>query len=79
MILGDFPKLSVKTTRGTGGESLTVLVTEKTAGVPSGKYFSLTMESMPSPLIPAAATAGQVSYLTIVNSVRSFKSSISFQ
>ncbi|CAG2205079.1 unnamed protein product [Mytilus edulis] len=37
-----------------------VRVSEKTSGVPSGKYFTLTMESIPTPLIAADASAGDV-------------------
>ena len=53
--------MSARTTPGIGGETLTVRVSEKTSGVPSGKYFTLTMESIPTPLIAADASAGDVS------------------
>lgn len=53
--------MDIQTTPGTGGETLTVSVSEKTKGVPSGKYFTLTMENIPSPLIEASASASKVS------------------
>lgn len=61
LFVGDFPNLDIQTTPGTGGETLTVSVSEKTKGVPSGKYFTLTMENIPSPLIEASASASKVS------------------
>ncbi|KAK3107766.1 hypothetical protein FSP39_021797 [Pinctada imbricata] len=57
---GDFPALTYKTARGTGGETLGVSVTEKTNGVPSGKFFTVKIANIPSPLIKADASDAEV-------------------
>ena len=60
-VVGDVPTLQHKTYPGSNGETLGVAVTQKTAGVPNGEYFTLSMAGVTSPLLAYDLSGADVS------------------
>ena len=60
-VVGDVPTLQYKTYPGSNGETLGVAVTQKTAGVPNGEYFTLSMAGVTSPLMEYDLSGADVS------------------